>query len=177
MIPLRGALWTLGAAVAALLLWYGYGKYGSYQDAKERAWQVKVDSLSVLKAHADTVYDTARVGYITYRDRILRSGTATPRDSVTFKKADAVVFSCDTLKIRGNQLVSVMQDKPSGVRRVQAYGEALYDVAHSVPVLRAGATAKVFGPVSLSVAGEYAAPRAGNSDPAFRALTGLRINF
>lgn len=177
MIPVKGALYLLGAVVSGFLLWKGYGIYQQSKSNEMKSWERSVDSAAVVKARADTVYDTTRVGYIQYRDRILRSGTATPRDSATFKKADALVVACDTLKIRGNALVSVLKDKPSGVRRIQVYGEAMYDFANTVPVVRAGATAKLFGPINLSVAGEYAAPEAGSSDPRFRAMAGVRVNF
>ena len=177
MIPIKGALYFLGAAVAAFLLWWGYGKYSEYNDLKDAEQNRKIDAATVVVAHADTVYDTTRVGYIQYRDRILKSGTATPRDSATFKKADAVVVACDTLKSAHVQLETVLKDKPTGWRRVQSYGEALYDFNQRVPVIRAGATVAVVGPVSLSVAGEYAAPPAGTSTPSFRAIAGVRVAF
>lgn len=177
MIPLRGALWTMGAVVSVFLLWWGYGRYEKYNALKDQERKQKIETATAVVAHADTVYDTTRIGYVQYRDRILRSGTATPRDSATFKKADAVVMACDTLKSSSRALETVLKDPPTGVRRIQAFGEALYDVAHQVPVIRAGATAKVVGPVSLSLAGEYAAPPAGQATPALRALAGLRIDF
>lgn len=177
MNPLKAAFSTLGVVVAVFLLWKSYSSYTEYAALKDAAQKQKIAVATDVVAHADTVYDTARVGYIEYRDRILRSGTATPRDSATFKKANAVVVACDSLKSSSRALETVLRDPPTGVRRVQAFGEAMYDVAHQVPVIRAGATAKVIGPISLSVAGEYAAPPAGQSNPAFRALAGVRINF
>jgi hypothetical protein len=72
--------------------------------------------------------------------------------------------------------LDVWQNKP-GPARIQAFAEGLYDLAHSVPVARLGVTARLVGPISVSAAGEYAAPRAGQSNPAFRANVGVRYNF
>lgn len=195
MIPLRGALWTMGAAVAAFLLWWGYGKYQRYEDGKVAAWKASVktaeaerDSALAQAAKTDTLYQKGETVYLRGRDILLNPGPgkppATPEVKACFALSDSLAALCarrhdaDTAALHATEReLAIWQAKPSGVPRVQAYGEALFDVAHQVPVLRAGATAKVFGPVNLSVAGEYAAPRAGNSDPAFRALAGLRINF
>ena len=177
MIPLRGALWTLGAALTAFLLFFGYGKYREYNALKDAEQNRKIDSATVVVAHTDTVYDTTRVGYIQYRDRILHSGTATPRDSATFHKADAVVAACDSSKIAHTNLETVLKNKPTGVRRIQAFGEAMFDIAHQVPVIRAGATIAILGPVSLSGAVEYAAPPTTTANPGFRALAGVQVKF
>lgn len=177
MIPFKGALWTLGAVAAAMLLWFGYGKYREYSVLRDAEKNRQIAVQTAVVAHADTVYDTTRVGYIQYRDRILKSGTATKRDSATFKKADAVVTACDTLKGASRQLETVLRDAPTGVRRLQTYGEVLYDFSARAPVARLGATAKIVGPVSLSGAVDISIPPAGESHVTTRLLLGARINF
>jgi hypothetical protein len=195
VIPLRGALWLLGAAVAAFLLWWGYGVYSSAQDAKLAQWKAKAeaaeleaDSMKTLSARADTIYRQGETIYLRGRDVLLNPGPGRPPATAEVRACFALADSSRTLCQRRHDAdtaalhatereLNLWKNKPSGVRRVQAYGEAMYDMAHQVPLIRVGATAKVFGPVHLSVAGEYAAPKAGSSDPAFRALAGLRINF
>lgn len=195
MIPLRGALWVLGAAIAGMLLWVGYTAYSDAQDAKLAVWKAKAeaaelaaDSARELAASADTVYKQGETVYLRGREILLNPGPgkapATAEVRACFALADSSRTLCqrrhdaDTAALHATEReLNLWKNKPSGVRRVQAYGEALFDVAHSVPVIRAGATAKLFGPINLSVAGEYAAPKAGSSDPAFRALAGVRVNF
>lgn len=192
MNPLKGAMWVLGAVVAGFLLLWGYKAYGSAQDAKQRAWELKVhaaevarDSALVAAARTDTLYRQGETVYLRGRDRILTSpGGNTPEVRACFALADSSRSLCakrhdaDTAALHATEReLNLWKNKPSGVQRIQAYGEAMYDVAHQVPVIRAGATAKVFGPIDLSIAGEYAAPQAGRSDPAFRALAGIRVRF
>lgn len=186
-------MWTLGAALTAFLLWAGYAWYERRKDAELTQWQQKVkildDSLLTARAtaaRADTLYMAGKTVYLAGRDRILHDTLHPPSPEVKacYDSADKLISACE-IRHRADSLViaqqgskiTLLENKPSGVQRVQAFGEAMYDVAHQVPVIRAGATAKVFGPVSLSVAGEYAAPTAGLSSPAFRALAGVRITF
>lgn len=195
MIPVKGALYLLGAVVAGFLLWWGYGIYRQSKSNELKAWEYSVDSAAVVKAEAlkasavaDTVYKQGETVYLRGREILLNPGPgrapATAEVRACFALADSSRTLCqrrheaDTAALHATEReLNLWKNKPSGVRRVQAYGEVLYDFANAVPVVRAGATAKLFGPVNLSVAGEYAAPKAGNSDPAFRALAGLRINF
>lgn len=195
MIPLRGALWTVGAIAALALLWWGYTAYGDAQDAKLAVWKAKAeaaqlaaDSARAVAARTDTLYRQGETVYIRGRDVLLNPGPgkppATPEVKACFALSDTLAALCqrrhdaDTAALHATEReLNLWKNKPSGVRRVQAYGEAMYDFANTVPVIRAGATAKLFGPINLSVAGEYAAPRAGSSDPAFRALAGVRVNF
>lgn len=194
MIPLR-ALWTLGAVLTAFLLWWAYGKYNSYEDAKVAAWQAKVkvaeasrDSALANAAREDTIYKAGETVYIKGRDILLHPGPgkppATPEVKACFALSDSLAVLCakrhdaDTAALHATEReLKLYQDKPSGIKRVQAYGEAMYDLAHQVPVIRAGATMGLFGPISLSVAGEYAAPPIHTSTPAFRALAGVRVAF
>lgn len=191
--PFRGAMWTLGAVVAAFLLVWGYIAYGQVQDAKAREWQAKVhaaevarDSALVAAARTDTLYRQGETVYLRGRDRILTSpGGNTPEVRACFALSDTLNTLCtrrhvaDTAALHATEReLSLWKNKPSEVKRVQMFGEALYDISHSVPVIRAGATAKIpWVPIHLSVAGEYAAPPAGESKPVFRALAGLRVNF
>lgn len=195
MIPLKGALWLLGAVLAAFLLWWGYGIYQQSKSNERKAWEHSVDSAATVKAAkiglaavADTVYKQGETVYIRGRDVLLNPGPGKPPASAEVKAcfalADDLKSKCDlrhdadTAALHATEHeLSLWKNKPSGVRRVQAYGEAMYDFANTVPVVRAGATAKLFGPINLSVAGEYAAPKAGSSDPRFRALAGVRVNF
>lgn len=194
MIPLRGALWVIGAAVAAFLLWWGYGVYERSKTNELKAWEHSVDSAANIRAQkaqealiADTIYRAGETVYIRGRDRILTSpGGDTPEVKACFALADSSRTLCarrhdaDTAALHATERELVLwknKPDPPAARRIQAYGEAMYNLAHTVPVVRLGATARVLGPVSLSIAGEYAAPQAGKSDPTFRALAGLRINF
>lgn len=195
MIPLRGALWVIGAAVGVFLLFWGYRAYGDVQDAKEAAWKAKVhvaelarDSALVSAAHADTIYRQGETTYVRGRTILLNPGPgkppATPEVKACFALSDSLLSLCakrhdaDTAALHATEReLKLYQDKPSGIPRIQMYGEGLYDVAHMVPVIRVGATAKILGPVHLSVAGEYSAPPAGQSSPQFRALVGARVNF
>ena len=195
MNPVKGALWTIGAAVAAFLLWKGYGIYERSKSNEVIAWEHSVDSAATVKAQklqaalvADTVYKAGEAVYLRGRDVLLNPGPgkppATPEVRACFALADSSRSLCaarhdaDTAALHATEReLNLWQNKPSGIQRIQAYGEGLYDVIHRVPVIRAGATAKILGPVSLSVAGEYAAPPVGESKPAFRALAGVRVSF
>lgn len=169
-----------GFLVGCLALWAYKRNDGKPAGADKAA--AGTAAAVVVAARADTVYDTTRIGYTVWRDRVLKSGTATPNEKVTFGKCDAVVLTCEARHV-ADQAVGDSLRKELGVwkdyrgPRVQGFGEGMYDLAHQVPVLRVGATARLLGPVHLSVAGEYAAPPAGESRPAFRALAGLRVNF
>lgn len=194
MITLKAALGTIGVAFTLLLLWWGYGKYNSWQDGQRQAWQHSVDSAAIDKAAklsaaltADTIYRAGETVYIRGRDRILTSpGGNTPEVRACFALADSSRTLCarrhdaDTAALHATERELELWKKkpdPPAARRIQTYGEAMFDVSHAVPVIRAGATARLLGPVSLSVAGEYAAPPAGQATPAFRALAGIRITF
>lgn len=195
MNPLKGALWTISAVVTGLLLLWGYRAYASAQDVKLAYWkesakiaEAKADSAAARAAHQDTVFREGEKVYIRGRDILLNPGPgkppATPEVKACFALSDSLLSLCakrheaDTAALHATEReLKVWQNKPGGIPRIQAYGEGLYDFAHMVPVIRAGATAKILGPVHLSIAGEYAAPQAGKSNPAFRALAGVRVNF
>jgi uncharacterized membrane protein len=194
MIPFKGALWTIGAATAAFLLWWGYGKYGSWQDSRRREWQHSVDSAAVDKAskleaaaRADTIYKAGETVYIRGRDRILTSpGGSTPEVKACFALSDTLKSQCDrrhdadtaALQATAREL-ELWKNKPppAAARRIQAYGEGLYDVAHMAPVIRVGATARLLGPISLSGAADVSVPPAGQSKVTTRIMLGARIAF
>lgn len=195
MIPFRGALWTLGAVVGLFLAWKAYiwneGRLDAQRVVFQQAVKAKDDSLAVSrreKASADSALANQIPIYIAGRDRILHDPAkpASPEVRACYESADKVISACQKARAADSVVIAQQQSlittlrnppPPKAAARVQAYGEALYDVAHTVPVIRLGATARVLGPMSLSVAGEYAAPPAGKSTPAFRALAGLRVTF
>lgn len=170
-------------AVAFMMLIKSCDNRNVVEDA---AWQRSVDSAARVTiarearlARVDTVYDTAKVSYVQYRDRILRSGTATARDSATFEKVDVVVAACDTVRVAAGEVIEaktgqlqIERAKP-GPRRVQGFGEALYSIVVAAPVVRLGATVRAVGPVYLSVAGELET----GPEAQYRVLAGVRINF
>lgn len=193
--PLKIALGIIAAVVLGFLVIKGYGMYEASKSNQQKTWERSVDSAATVRAEklkaaavADTVYQQGETVYVRGRDVLLNPGPgkppATPEVRACFVLANSSRALCqrrheaDTAALHATEReLELWKAKPSGIQRVQAYGEGMYDVAHQVPVIRAGATARLFGPLSLSVAGEYAAPPAGKSSPAFRALAGVRVNF
>lgn len=194
MIPFKGALWTLGAVSAAFLLWWGYGWNERRKDAELVLWQNKVklldDSLLTARAEAartDTLYQQGRTVYLRGRDRILHDTVHPPSAEVRacYASADKLISACE-IRHRADSVVmaqlggkiTLLENKPNpAARRVQAYGEALYDFAHMAPVARVGATARLLGPISLSAAADLSIPPAGESHATTRLMVGARINF
>lgn len=195
MIPFKGALWTLGAAFGVFLAWKAYTWNEGRLDAERIAFQqtvrAKDDSLAVSrreKASADSALANQIPVYIAARNNALTNPArpATPEVRACYESADKVISACqkahaaDSVVIAQQaSLITTLRNPPApkAAARIQAYGEAMYDVAHTIPVVRLGATTRLLGPVSLSVAGEYAAPPAGQATPAFRALAGVRVTF
>lgn len=188
MIPLKGALWTLGAVVGVFLLFAGYRAYQSAQDAKIAVWKAHAEAahdtvlvLSKLSAKRDTEYVRGKDVYLKGRDRVLHDTVpVTPAVRACYESADRLISACELRHSADSSLIaakdrelSVWKAKPSGETRLQAYGEAQYDFIHLVPVARVGVTARVFGPVYLSAAGDVSIEK----HPTARALAGLRINF
>lgn len=158
----------------------------------QRIVKAVTDSLAVSrreKATADSALAHAVPVYLLARSAALTNPArpATPEVRACFEAADKVISACQKARTADSvviaqqaSLIGTLRNPPppKGLARVQAYGEAMYDLAHQVPVIRAGVTAKIpWVPVHLSVAGEYAAPQAGDSKPAFRALAGVRVSF
>lgn len=186
MTKLAGYL--LGAFLAGLLALWGYNKLFGGSDAEADKAAVNTASAVTVAAAADTVHDTTVVSYAVYRDRILTSGKATPSEKTTFGKCDAVVLSCEVrhaadtmVSFRLRKELEIAKKRRAGPR-VQGYGEGMIDFINQAPVLRLGATIRLFGPVSLSAAGDamIGGAYARKADvPAIqtRALGGIRINF
>lgn len=197
MIPLRGALWTIGAIAAAFLLWWGYGRYESWQDGRQREWQHAADSVARVSREAQAKADSANFQYTRFDTTYLRGRAillnpgpgkppASPEVRACFALADSSRSLCDrrhdadTAALHATQReLTVWQNKPSppAARRIQAYGEAMYDFTHMSPVARIGATARLLGPVSISGAADLAMPPAGDARVTARLLLGARINF
>jgi hypothetical protein len=184
VIPFRGFLLVIGSALAIALGIWGYSAYRHHGDKtpfqqKAEAAHDTTTRAEILVAHTDTLWLPAKTRYLTVRDRNAGNPAAhevaVACDSALAAQ-DRRVAARDTLVGALKRELDVWQNKP-GPPRLQAFAEGLYDLAHSVPVARIGATARLIGPISLSAAGEYAAPRAGDSNPAFKATLGVRYDF
>jgi hypothetical protein len=141
----------------------------------------KIAAAEVARVTPITI--TTRATYTATRADVLRN-KPTPREILSFQTSDAALVATDVqhnaeaaLVVATTREVKVWQSAPPPPR-VLAYGEAMYDLAHAVPVMRLGITARVVGPVSLSAAGEYAPPSFSNlSGASVRALIGVRVTF
>lgn len=175
-----------GGMLAFMLAMWGYDAYkhrGEKSTIEQKAAEqhAATDSALAQIARVDTVRLPALVDYSIVRSR---TRNANPQAEEVGKAADKVI-ALDSAAIQARDTAFARQGRELETwkagcckpPRLQAYAEGLYDVAHAVPVARLGATFKVMGPISLSAAGQYAAPPAGSSDPAFRATVGLRYDF
>jgi hypothetical protein len=173
-----------GVVITLMLGAWGFNWYEHRGD--KTPFDQKADSAhkavvhdSIIVYQTDTVYGRAQTKYLTIRDKnanVPQAHEVGVACDSALAAEDRRVAARDTLIGALRREVVVWQEKP-GPPRIQAYAEGLYDVAHRVPVARAGATFKMVGPISLSAAGEYAAPQVGKSDPAFRVTAGLRYDF
>jgi hypothetical protein len=170
VIPLRGFLYTIGVAAAAALLIWGYSAYRNHGDKtpfqqKAEAAHDTTTRAEALVARTDTLWLPARDSYLTAKkknaDVPAAREVAVACDSALAAQ-DRRIAARDTLVGALHRELNVWQNKPG---------------PQMVPVARVGVTARLVGPISLSAAGEYAAPRAGQSNPAFRANVGVRYNF
>jgi hypothetical protein len=178
----KDLIWGLIAVIPSVAAVMFVKSCGGGWDALVADVERKIEPVVETRARVDTLYDTARVSYVEYRDRVLKSGTATARDSVTFKKADAVVVACDTVRLVARQLdtlrvkeISILK-APAAAPRFQGYAEALADLARNAPVARLGLETRVVGRFYIVVAGEYDGPSGGQVQQ-LRGLVGGRINF
>lgn len=175
-----------GGVLAFMLAMWGYDAYRhrgekSTIEQKAAVEHAATDSALAQIARVDTIRLPALVDYGVVRNRtrnVNREAEEVGKaaDKVIALDSSAIVARDTAFARQGRELETWKAGccKPS---RLQAYGEALYDVVHAVPVARLGATFRVAGPISVSAAGQYAAPRVGSSDPAFRATLGLRYDF
>lgn len=173
-----------GGILLAMLVAWGFSSWrnrGSQTPFQQQADQAKANTAAatVLVARTDTLWLPAQTKYLTVRDR--NAGVPAAHEvAVACDSAlaaqDRRVAARDTLVGALRKELDVWQNKP-GPPRLTAFAEGLYDVAHMVPVARLGATFRVVGPISLSAAGQYAAPQAGHSNVDLRATVGLRYDF
>lgn len=185
-MKLAGTLF--GVFLAGMLALWGINQLRGGSDAEADKAAVNTATAVSVAARTDTIHDTTVVSYAVYRDRILTSGKATPSEKTTFGKCDAVVVSCEArhaadtmVSFRLREELEIAKKRRAGPR-VQGYGEGMIDFINQAPVLRIGATVRLFGPVSLSAAGDamIGGAYARKADvPAIlpRALGGIRINF
>lgn len=173
-----------GGVVAFMLAMWGYdswkhrGDSSAFQQTANAAHDTTARA-ELLVAHTDTLWLPAQTKYLTVRERtknVPEARQVAQACDSALAAQDRRIAARDTLTSALRRELKVWQDKP-GPPRLQAFAEGLYDVVHAVPVARLGATFRVAGPISVSAAGQYAAPRVGNSDPAFRATVGLRYDF
>lgn len=182
------ALKLVGVFLAGMLVLWGYGKlFGGSDEEADRAADNTASAVNVA-ARTDTIHDTTVVSYAVYRDRILTSGKPTTIEKTTFAKCDAIVLSCEArhaadtmVSFRLREELEIAKKRRAGPR-VQGYGEGMIDFINQAPVLRIGATVRLFGPVILSAAGDVMVGGAYSQRPDVpaiqtRALAGVRINF
>jgi hypothetical protein len=182
MIKTIGTFFAI--VLAGMLAWWGYTYYehrGNKTPFQQKAESARdtTKAAEILVQHTDTLWLPARTRYVTIRER----NASNPAGKAVGEACDSLLAvqdkrlaARDTLTSALRRELNVWQNKP-GPPRLQAYGEALYDVAHMVPMGRIGATLRILGPIHLSAAGQYAAPTAGKSNPDFRAMVGLRYDF
>jgi hypothetical protein len=99
-----------------------------------------------------------------------RSACRSYRDSATKSIAD--------LKLANAHLDTLLQLR-NREKRVQFYGDGLYDVLNRRPVFRVGTNVKTFGSIYAKIEGEYAIPSAvkKESGDGFRLVAGAHIRF
>lgn len=181
---MRKALEYFGIAVAVILAIWAYdswkhrGDSSAFKQAATAAHDT-TQRAEILVAKTDTLWLPAQTKYLTVRDRnanVPQAREVAVACDSALAAQERRIAARDTLTGALRRELKVWQDKP-GPPRLQPYAEAMYDLAHQVPVIRGGATLRALGPISLSAAVEYAAPVAGTSTPAFRATAGVRYNF
>jgi hypothetical protein len=161
------------------------------RDASASAeWQQKlaaaravVKTKTIIQRQASIQYDTVRVKWVTYRDRILHDTVNPPtvREREIIAQADKPVTACDTLKVADSGLIhaqaneiKIAESPPS--KHVQFFGEALYNVVDRLPVARGGVELHVWRQLYIVGAGEYQVPSTGQPGQG-RLLVGGRLNF
>lgn len=180
----RGFLLIVAALIVIALVVHYLGNRSAdatqFKQATKAAHVVTQGAAAEVARIVPVVVST-RQTYASNRASVL-ANNPTAREVVSFQKSDAALLETDRLQTAQTALVAataselkVWQNPPTPPRLV-AYGEAMYDVIRRAPVARLGLTARVIGPVSLSAAGEYAAPSIGNASRT-SALVGVRITF
>lgn len=140
-------------------------------------------------ARVDTLYLPGRDRWRAVADSAIAHEKTNPEAASVARHADTVMVG-DFVAIRardnlivkqGAELDSTQKElatwkRKPGAPRFQLYGEGLYDLLHSVPVVRAGLDIRIFGPLTLATAGEYAV-QSPTMAGGFRVVTGVRMNF
>lgn len=171
-------------ALAVFLGLWGYqwnknrGSISAFQNTADTA-HVSTEAAKAEVARVDTVWLPSLIRYRAAKEAnrgnagavavAVACDSALAGDSIRLAARDTVIK-------RQQTELKIWMNKP-GPPRIQPYVEAMYDVAHMVPVGRLGITARVAGPIALSAAGQYTAPRAGTADVGLQAQVGLRYSF
>lgn len=175
---------VVGAALLGALVLWAFDSYRHRGDKtpfqqKADAAQAATTAATALVAKTDTLWLPARNNYLAAKQRTAAvpaaREVAVACDSALAAQ-DRRIVARDTLVGALRRELDVWQNKP-GPPRLEAYAEGLYDLAHSVPMARLGATFRIAGPISASSAVSYAAPRAGSSSPDLRATVGIKYTF
>lgn len=197
MNPLKGTFGIIGVGLGAfVVLFLALWTKDWFDRRNEPAFRKDADTAAAgtaaatgVAAKTDTVYMQGDTVYIRTRNALLNPGAgqppATAEVRACFAAADDLRRKCEVRHVADvavsdslRKELKLWQDRPvPRVKRVQGYGELLYDFVHMAPVARLGATARVFGPVSLSAAGDLSVPPAGESRVTVRGLAGVRIAF
>jgi hypothetical protein len=164
-----------GALLGALALW-GFDSYRHRGD--KTPFEQKADTAKAATTAA-TLWLPARNNYLAAKQRTAAvpaaREVAVACDSALAAQ-DRRIVARDTLVGALRRELDVWQNKP-GPPRLEAYAEGLYDAVNAVPVARLGASFRVAGPIDAIAQAEYAAPKAGQSNPSFRAVAGIRYRF
>jgi hypothetical protein len=169
----------------ALFLWKREARRDEQTKAQLENLNTAIAALEDRTAAADTVY-LGTVERLTVRERdVLRPG----RELIPRAEVRALVRDCRSLE-RACDLRVALRDSTAdslrrkvalletrGVRRtprLTLYGEGLWDLGAQLPVARAGADLRLFGPFSVTAALD-ASPRDRNIET--RALAGVRYTF
>ena len=189
---LKSAGWFVLLAFIVAIALFSYKRYGAWQEAKLVQW--KADSTNAAEAtrlaaeNAELklrARDTAIVRYTVYRDRVVGSGTATPGERAAFGKCDEVVRTCAELQAADSvekeslrKELAIARARPTErAKRLELFGEGMYDLLSAAPVLRAGVELRILGPISAAAVGDLTLPSARDPRVVPRALLGIRYKF
>lgn len=186
-------IWV-GTVFVLALLFFGYNWYRGLAPARLAKW--RADSTAVAdttraatlrSVKADTQYQQGATIYLRGRDRILHDTVHPPSVEVRacYAAADSLFSLCairhaadSSEKAALRAELAVARAKPTErPKRLNLFGEGLYDVLHMAPVFRAGAELRLLGPITAVGAADLSIPPAGQSRVNARALVGIRYVF
>lgn len=188
------------AVIVAVLLVFGvirlYGMWGEWLAAKDAKWKTQVaayqDSARIWRdsAQRDSIeYVTVtKPVYLKARETALAAPTVSAETRAVIKACDDSMNSCEREKAALRGQIGALQSQidllshPPKPRRLQAFGEAAYDITGQRPVFNLGATFRLFGALSAVGRVEYAVPPASvgmslGGGGEGRVLVGGRVNF